>query len=192
MYRIIGKLQGVAPLLYNRPVDFQPPTPPAGEAKPAKRNKGGRVSPEDRIADAQEKVYRDENGLYIPGWNFKVCLVAGCKRAGLKEGRGSKAPYFEATIFPEHRLYFGKMQADFMHEHWGRVPPKTGACVMVRRPALNTGWVLSFAVNCVDDRLKSEDIRRALDEAGLLVGLGSWRPEYGRFIVTQFDVEEME
>jgi len=39
------------------------------------------------------------------------------------------------------------------------------------------------------DRRDADAIRRGLEEAGLLVGLGSFRPENGRFIVTEWRVD---
>src|SRR4030066_33664 len=177
MYRITGKIQGLAPILFNRMLE--------GELEPNKMKSTlrGRVTVEDRINEAEQKVYRNENGIYLTGWAFKVCILDGCIKSGLKVGRGSLKPYLEAAIFPDHELYFGVDKPDFIHVHWGRRPPRTGGACLIRRPALNEGWILTFGINVVDDRRSPEEIRRSLDEAGLLIGLGSWRPEYGRFIV---------
>ena len=181
MYRIEGKVQGVAPILFNRMLEGELEPPPGKSGK-------GRVTREERIEEAQQRVYFDEHGLYLPAWNFKQCLLEGCKRAGLKVGRGSLAPYLAATIFPDQRLYFHKNEADFMHEWWGKRPPKTGGACIIRRPALREGWELTFGLNMMDERRTEGEVRRSLDEAGLLVGLGSWRPEYGRFIVVEWQV----
>ena len=32
------------------------------------------------------------------------------------------------------------------------------------------------------------DVRLALEQGGVLVGLGSWRPRYGRFRITTWEV----
>jgi len=182
MYVITGEIQGVAPLLFNKMLE--------GELEQTASSKTlkGRVTVEDRIAEAENRVYRNEAGIiYLPGWNFKQCLLEGCRRSGLKVGRGSLMPYLQAAVFPDRELYFSNRKThDFMHENWGRRPPRTGGACMVRRPALKEGWKLAFNLNIVDDRRHPEEIKRSLEEAGLLVGIGSWRPEYGRFIVTKF------
>ena len=178
MYRIDATVEGLAPLLFNRMVtELDGP-------------KAGKMTEEERRALAEQKVYCDEQGLYWPAWNLKVCIVDGCKRAGIKEGRGSMAPFLMATVFPETPR-FDKTERDYLHEVVGRIPPKTGAAAMIRRPCLNAGWHLSFALNVVDDRRNPNDIRTAVDSGGLLVGLGSWRPEYGRFRVTEWQVSKM-
>jgi hypothetical protein len=182
MYKIHGKIQGVAPFLYNRMVD------------PESLNKtstGGKPKPGEREAEAEMKVYKDEDGLYLPRWNFKKCLLLGVQKAGLKEGRAGMAPFLEATVFLEEDPHFtGKKERDYMDERVGRIPPKTGAAAIIRRPALQTGWELPFTLTVVDDRRDADAIRRGLEEAGLLVGLGSFRPEHGRFIVTEWEIEK--
>lgn len=183
MYRITGKIKGIAPILFNRMLDDEL-EPPSGKA-----SSKGRITTEARIEEAAKRVCRDEHGIFLPGWNFKQCLLEGCKKSGLKVGRGSLMPYLAATVFPDHCLYFGKDEPDFIHEHWGRRPPRTGGACIIRRPAFREGWELSFGLNVTDDRRTPGEIRRSLDEAGLLVGIGSWRPEYGRFIVIEWQVE---
>lgn len=179
MYQITGRIQGVAPFLYNRMAN--------DEGLRGAGAGGGKLTEEQRIAEAMLKVHRNEHGLIIPAWNFKKCLVLGCAKANLKEGRYGLAGLVEATVFVEGDLCFGKDDPDFLHEVVGRIPPRTGAAAIIRRPALDTGWELPFTLNVMDDRRSSDYIRRGLEEAGLLVGLGSWRPEYGRFIVTEWE-----
>ena len=88
----------------------------------------------------------------------------------------------------EHGLFFGTKDPDGIHESIGKRPPRTGAACVIRRPMLNTGWHLPFTLMVVDDRRPADNIRRAIEEAGLLCGMGSWRPEYGRFILTDWEV----
>jgi hypothetical protein len=184
MLQIKGTITGIAPILFNRMLE--------GELEPdlGKSSAKGRVSVEDRIEEAKERCYKNEKGLYLPGWNFKVCLLEGVKRSGLKVGRGSLMPYMQASLFPDEKLYFiGKAGPDFIHTTWGRRPPRTGGACMVRRPALTEGWQLAFHLNLMDDRRRPEEVQRSLEEAGLLVGLGSWRPEFGRFIITEWEIQ---
>ncbi len=186
MYRIEGTITGLAPILFNRMLEDEL-EPPSGKA-----TSKGRVTLKARMKEAHARVHRNENGIFLPGWNFKQCLLQGCKKSGLKVGRAGLASYLAACVFPDKELYFGKDKPDFIHKHWGRRPPRTGGACIIRRPALNTGWELTFGLNVMDDRRTPGEIRRSLDEAGLLVGLGSWRPEYGRFLITEWKTTEEE
>ena len=64
-----------------------------------------------------------------------------------------------------------------------RVPPKTGARVMKVRPMVPTGWQLKFSVEYDENLVNEKDLHRAMVDAGTLVGLGNWRPKFGRFLV---------
>ena len=183
MLRITGAIEGVAPILFGRWVTSLEGAQP--------------TTTEDRIAEAEQKVYRDDDGLYFPAWNLKRALVDGCIRADLREtdaGFGKRArglaTTLMATVFVERDPRFDRAEADFMHEVPGRRPPKKGGAVLVRRPGLNQGWGLAFALTVTDARVQPEAIRSALDATGLLVGIGSWRPEYGRFVVRDWQVSK--
>lgn len=181
MYKITGMIQGVAPFLFNRMVDV---TQLEGKAT------GGKFTTEQRVSQDELKVYKDNVGLYLPKWNLKKCLLLGVQKAGLKEGRAGMAPFIEATVFLDEDPHFvGKTDRDYLDERVGRIPPRTGAAAIIRRPALEAGWELPFSLTVVDDRRDADAIRRGLEEAGLLVGLGSFRPEHGRFIVTKWEIE---
>jgi hypothetical protein len=181
MYTIRGTIEVVAPILFSKWTEQASENIKTGAT-------GGKFTDDQRMAEAMEKVYRNDSGLFLPPWNFKKCLLEGTMKAGLKEGRASAAKFFEATIFVQGDLLFGVEEPDFIHETPGRRPPKTGGACLIKRPALNAGWRLPFQLMIVDDRRSPEHIKRAVEEAGLLVGLGSWRPEYGRFVLTEWAV----
>lgn len=176
MYRIDARIRGVAPLLFNKIADITTIDQPSP---------GGKKTHRQREDEALLKIHRNGHGIYMPAWNLKCAMVDGARRGGIKEGRVNIAPFILATVFPEDAL-FGKTEPDAIHEHPGRVPPKTGGYVMVRRPMFHTNWELPLVINVTDDRRNPESLRKSLEEAGTLAGLGSWRPEYGRFIVTDW------
>jgi hypothetical protein len=182
MYTINGRIRGLAPILFNAFTESTIGNLRAGTT-------GGTFTDEQRMQEAMEKLHRGPGGdIVLPSWNFKVCLIEGSKMAGLKEGRKSIAPFLLATVFVQGEMTFGKTAPDFIHEVTGRRPPKTGGACLVKRPAFREGWEIPFTLSVVDDRRSPDHIRRALEEAGTLVGLGSWRPEYGRFLVTDWQV----
>ena len=63
-----------------------------------------------------------------------------------------------------------------------------------RRPVLNTPWFLRFTimlvkglVNC-EVEVDEQKVCNWLSRGGVLIGLGNYRPRFGRFRVKQFDV----
>lgn len=180
MYAIRGSIQGTAPLL------FGAMTQRSLDTLKGERGTGGRYTPSEQLAEVAERYYWDEQGMYLPAWNFKKCLMDGCVKAGLKEGRAGMMPFLKATVFVDGELRFGKAEPDDVYEVVGKRPPRTGGACIIKYPMLQPGWEMPFALNVLDDRRREDDIRRSLEEAGVLVGLGAWRPEFGRFVVTEW------
>ncbi len=181
MYRIEGTLTGVAAILFNKWTD-------AAEKSIREGTTGGKFTDEQRSAEAMEKLYQDEQGLFLPAWNLKQSLLAGCAMAGLKEGKKAMGQFIKAMVFPDESPRFNKTAPDFIHEVPGKRPPRTGGACLIKRPALNAGWELTFGLSVIDPRRSADHIKRSLEEAGMLVGLGSWRPEYGRFVISDWRV----
>ena len=182
MYQINATIEGIAPILFNRFTEEQ-------QKAMETRKTGGTRTVEGSKKEALTKVYRNKEGLFCPAANLKKSFLNGITKGNIKEGRGSARPYLEATVFIQpSEVPFGVKDADFIHEVTGRIPPKTGARVVIRRPGLKEGWRLSFALQVVDDRRSPDSIQRGFEEAGLLIGLCDGRPEYGRFIVKDWEV----
>jgi hypothetical protein len=62
------------------------------------------------------------------------------------------------------------------------------ARIMRERPRFDN-WGLSFVIETLDEQLPVSAIKEILDYAGK-VGLGDYRPRFGRFIVTEFKEEK--
>jgi len=179
MYRIRFKITGIAPILFNAWTQGARDKLDAGST-------GGKMSIEERVGEAHQKVYRNGDGLVLPAQNLESCLVTGARKGGLKRGRAGLAPYLEATVFCEERyLPFGVKEPDGIHEVMG---VRGGSACIIRRPIINK-WELAGVFLIADDRMDPGQIHSALGEAGLLVGLCDWRPKYGRFIVSEFTQE---
>jgi len=184
MYTINTTIEGVAPFLFNRFTEESKSDIDKGTA-------GGKKSIQQREVEVLVKVYRNDNGLYLPAQSMKKCLLVGITMGKLKEGRSSARSFVEATVFIHpQEIEFGKNEPDFIHECMGRRPPKTGGACIIRRPGLKEGWELSFSLTVTDDRRDPELLRRGMEEAGLLAGIGDWRPEFGRFIVKKWEVKK--
>lgn len=62
------------------------------------------------------------------------------------------------------------------------------AAVARSRLMIGAGWELQFSIEVQDERLSPEVMKAVLEEAGRAVGIGDYRPRYGRFAVEQFQV----
>lgn len=181
MYQIKVEIEGIAPILFNRFTE-------ENQAEIESGRSTGRKSADAKKESAQKKVYRNGDGLFCPAANIKKAMVLACGISQLKHGRKSLGPILNAVLFIEPmEIPFGVDNPDFLHEQVGRIPPRTGARVMLYRPALNTSWKLPFTINVFTDTVGFEQVRRALSDAGIYQGLCDGRPEYGRFKVNTFE-----
>lgn len=57
--------------------------------------------------------------------------------------------------------------------------------VMRTRARIPTGWSISFRVEVLADGVTKDQLRQAIEDAGLYEGVGDWRPRYGRFVVKE-------
>lgn len=178
MFKIKCTIEGVAPIRFNRITSLA-----GGMGKPTE---------EQEREEAKKRVYRNDDGLYLPAANLKRAVRQGALRAGLKMGRTSLEPYVNAAVFVEpSELAFGKDEPDFMFPAYVRIPPgKRGALVYKIRPGLNPGWQLHPLFTVIDDHITEDKLKAAVETTGLFIGLADGRPEYGRFIITDWEVAE--
>lgn len=175
MYEIKVAIKGIAPLLINRFLADQ---------------KSGKKSVEELRAEAIKKLHFDEDGnCCVTAEMIKSSLVYGSNMAGIKEGRKSIGQFLKATVFVEPKnILLGKTKPDFIDERAGRIPPRTGSVVMLYRGGFNQGWEVNFKFLVTDDKRTVENIKNSLIAAGTLTGIGSGRPDNGRFIITKWEV----
>lgn len=183
MQQIKVEIEGISPMLFNNLLD-----PSVLEKKGGKKK-----TKKDYLEEVKHKVYREkETGpIGVPADNIKKCLLEGCTSAGVKIGRKSAMPIMRATVFLEDDFVsLGVKKPDGVHECTGRIPPRTGARAIIRRPYVKTGWKLSFTLLLMDERISPEMVEDSLIEAGLIIGLCDHRPEYGRSKKNKFEVED--
>ena len=62
------------------------------------------------------------------------------------------------------------------------------ARVLKWRP-LFRNWKLQFKITILDDtNIQASTLKEILDKAGLTKGIGDYRPRFGRFMVTKFEI----
>ena len=127
--------------------------------------------------------YREGIGPYIPGiWLFK-CIESGAKKHKL----GSKMR--QSCIVQETSVplkYKGPRDIEaLVADPYFRLVTAVGvqrAKVMRTRP-LFQDWSLEFSVLYDDEDINKNEIITALTDCGKKIGIGDYRPHYGRFEV---------
>jgi len=178
MYTITTTIEGITPILFNAPsLDMLNST-----------NTRRQKTDEERDAEAQKRCYKNGEGVYLPAWNMKRCILDGFQTLDLRvPGNKNKRLWrvVQPVMFIEPpEILFGVAEPDFLHKCPGK--NADGSATIVRRPALDAGWSLTFDLRILDDVIIKDDLQAALITAGERCGLGGWRPEYGRFQVKEF------
>ena len=175
MYQVDGLLKGLVPILFNAYTT---------------KARSGKLRHEELLEEATRRVYRDPETqvLVWPGWNLQRCMEDGARLGEVKLGRKSIGQYLRALVAVEGDPSFGRVDYDGLHTCMGRIPPRTGAMVELFRPKLDPGWTLSFRLLVHNTSIDPDTLKQVLQFGGLLAGMGSWRPRYGRFAVERFEV----
>ena len=182
MYYVKAVVKGIAPVCFNRHAEGLQEKIEAGIT-------GGVHTKASAEAEAAERIYSNGNGVYLPSEWFKSAMLQGAQMANLKQGRRGFFSYLKGGgFFVDREIATGHAGQEFMRERWGRIPPgPKGKLVWLRNPGLNAGWEVTFRLLVVDDGIPDQSVKAALDTAGLMVGVGNGRPDFGRFIVTSWE-----
>lgn len=174
-----ARIVGVADLLFHRwNVE-------AVEAK-GKAAKGSKAKKSD---DIESYVYRnDGNELCVPGEYVRQAVIHAAKfRQDPRSPRKSAMDLFKAGVVALTPLAsLGASVWDY--EHRCRVQVQR-AGVTRCRPAMKVGWSIEvqLLVN-LPEYIPPDVLHDVLVNAGRLIGLADFRPTYGRFQVTGFEV----
>jgi len=173
------KIQGVADYLYHRwNVE-------AVQAK-ADAAKGSKAKKTDNI---ESYVYRlDSGALAIPGEQLRMAIINAAKfRQDPRSPRKSAMDLYKAGVVVLTALApVGKATWDY--EHKCRVVVQRNGITRTR-PALKAGWTVEFDVQInLPEYISPADLNEVAANAGRLLGLGDFRPTYGRFQVVHFQV----
>lgn len=180
------RIEGVADILFHR-WNCEAVAAKAGAAKGSKSKK---------TDDLESYVYRDDDGfLCIPGEYLRGSIVGASKfRQDPRSPRKSAMDLFKAgfvmTTPLSQVLIGGKPSKDWQYEHACRVQIQRNAVTRIR-PAMKTGWVAEFDILVnLPQYIGQQLLQEVIVDAGRLIGLADFRPSYGRFSVTQFEIQE--
>lgn len=178
-YRVELTIRGDADLLFHRW------NCEAVEAK-SKAAKGSAAKKSD---DLESYVYRNRDGdLCIPGEYLRQAIITAAKfRQDPRSPRKSAMDLVKAALVTLTPLA-GLGVAKWDYDHRCRVQVQRNGVTRVR-PAIAAGWTATFQflVN-LPEYVPKELLHALVCDAGRLIGLADFRPTYGRFQVTCFEV----
>lgn len=171
-------IEGAADFLYHRW------NPEAVDEK-AKAAKNSAAKKSD---DIESYVYRNDVGeLCIPGEYLRQAIIHAAKfRQDPRSPRKSAMDLFKAGVVSLTQLAsVGKTEWDY--EDRRRVVIQRNG-VNRTRPALKAGWQCEFDLMVMlPEYIARTDLHDVIANAGRLIGLGDFRPTYGRFQITRYE-----
>lgn len=176
-YQVAVTVQGAADFLFHRWNNE------AVEAK-SKAAKGSKAKKSD---DVESYVYRNDAGeLCIPGEYLRMAIVNAAKyRQDPRSPRKSAMDLFKAAVISITPLAsLGVTEWDY--EDRRRVVVQRNGITRVR-PAMKAGWKASFDLQVnIPEYVDQNTLRETIEVAGRLIGLGDFRPTFGRFGIVGF------
>jgi hypothetical protein len=153
------------------------------------KSKASKGSKSKKVDNLENYVYRLEDGtLAIPGEYLRQAIVHAAKfRSDPRSSRKSAMDLFKAGVISLTPLAsMGKKDWDY-EDRRRAVIQRSG--INRTRPACKSGWEATFVflIN-TPDYIKENDFTNVAMDAGRLVGIGDFRPTYGRFHVTSSKV----
>lgn len=192
MYTVDCSIVGTAPLMQHR---F--PMPDL-----ATLSKGGKKSTgaKDYTEEWREYLYVNKAGqVYQPAVHIEGAMVKAATNFKItgKRGKSYKDLFSAALFIGPDEIPHGFQNPDVLDTDADKPlyldcrPVVVQRARVVRiRPTFKPGWTLDFEINVIDDELPSEIVQDALTLAGKAVGLGDFRPRFGRFSVSRFEVRK--
>jgi hypothetical protein len=179
--KIQVRLEGIRPLMFDR----------------YSGDNNTQLAPEDKM------YLDDKQGLMLPAVNLYSLLCAGGSdsvtnkffgKPGKNIALGIKSytsiEPFEIPIEDDSgQIIFSEFgQRIYVAHHVARVPKgKLLVPQSKQRPVLSLPWRLAFTVEYIQNNLCTLDnLRQAFDKGGV-IGLGTFRPFFGRYELTGFD-----
>lgn len=172
-YQVSVKIEGVSPLLQHRFAQEK--------AKKKSKRKSGNV---DYSEEAEKAIYRDENGqVYQPASHIEGAMTKAAVNFQI-EGKGKKTykDLTKAAVIVEPAAIPHLQQK---YEIDSRPVVIQRARIIRCRPRFDK-WSLDFSLIVADDQMPLEVIQEILEYAGRYVGIGDFRPKFGRFRIVEF------
>lgn len=184
-YRVLIGVQGMSDILFHR-------WNPAAIKEKAGAAKGSAAKKTDNV---ESYIYRfdgktiqggPEGNLCIPGEYMRGSIVNSAKFfQDPRSPRKSAMDLFKAGVVPL-TMYADLGQSNWDYEDERRVVVQRAGINRVR-PALRVGWKVEFEfMVTTPEYINLSLLHQVVTRAGQLVGLGDFRPTFGRYGITAF------
>lgn len=153
------------------------------------KSKAPKNSKAKKTDDIESYVWRNDSGeICIPGEYLRQSIIHAAKfRQDPRSPRKSAMDLFKAGIVATTQLAsFGKETWDYLDTR--RVMIQRNG-INRTRPAMKVGWKAEFVLQVLTpEYIDPAFLNEVISMSGRLVGVGDFRPTYGRFNVVRFDV----
>lgn len=132
-------------------------------------------------------VYRtDANELAVPGEYLRGAIINAAKfRQDPRSPRKSAMDLYKAGVVSLTQLASLGVTAWDYEDQRRAVVQRQG--ITRTRPAMKAGWKAEFELSVLlPEYITPDDLADVIATAGKLVGLGDFRPTYGRFRIVRF------
>ncbi len=178
-YAVECEITGVAPILFHRwsceDISSKDTAPKGSKAK--------------KTDNLEAYIYRDQNGeISIPTEYFRQSVITAAKyRQDPRSPRKSACDLFKAGVIAISDLVsVGATDPDYIDKR--RVCIQRAGITRLR-PAMNAGWKVRILLRIqLPEYLPPSLFMAVLIDAGRLVGVGDFRPSYGRFQVSGYSL----
>lgn len=129
-------------------------------------------------------MYHDDDlGPYIPALNIEGCIA----EAGKIHRLGKTIKQAVRVVDDKHKLEFDGHRSKENLWKSGRHADVRGVNVggkkIMRCRPIFLSWATQFDVEFMEDVIDKGDLVRVVEEAGRRIGIGTYRPRFGRFSV---------
>jgi hypothetical protein len=155
------------------------------------KSKAAKNSKAKKEDDIESYVWRnDKNELCIPGEYFRQSIIHAAKfKQDPRSPRKSAMDLFKAGVVTLSNLSTLK-KTDWDYLDTRRVTVQR-AGINRTRPAMKMGWKVDVDFQILTpEYIDSVLFQDVLNMAGRLVGVGDFRPTYGRFMITKYKVSQ--
>lgn len=192
MYQVNARIRGLSPILQHA---FTGAT-----LEGLTQNANKRTAKADYSLEWMQTMYVNQDGwLYQPASHIEGALVKAATRFQMKGKQTFKEPV-KANVYaqpdeilhlrngecvpaPDESLLFDPTST--LRVNIMRVVVQRSAVARARLE-IAPGWELAFRLEVTEDLISPPSLREFLEEAGRAVGIGDYRPRFGRFEVVDF------
>jgi hypothetical protein len=153
----------------------------------AEKGKAAKNSAAKKTDDIESYVYRlDNRELAIPGEYLRQAIIHAAKyRQDPRSPRKSAMDLYKAGVI-SLTLYASLGVSTWDYLDTRRVMIQRNG-INRTRPAMKSGWQASFELMVnLPEYIDPNSLRETIEMAGRLIGVGDFRPTYGRFGITEF------